>query len=150
MIARKLKANMTRQHYKTKQREAILSALRKNAGNHITAQTLAQTVAEDGYSTSVATVYRTLMQLEGEGKVHKMPDARGHAACYEYVGDQGDHDEPACFHCLCRECGKLIHLHCDELSGIREHIEKEHGFRIDPWQTVFYGTCEECLAKHED
>ena len=141
---------MARQRYKTKQRDAILSALQKNAGNHITAQALAQSVAEDGYATSVATVYRTLTQLEGEGKVHKMPDARGCAACYEYVGDQNNHDEPACFHCLCRECGKLIHQHCEELSGIREHIEKEHGFRIDPWQTVFYGTCEECMAKQND
>lgn len=115
----------------------------------MTAQSLAQHVHDDGYSISVATVYRTLTQLEAEGTVHKMPDTRGHATCYEYIGAQQDPSEPSTFHCLCRECGAFIHLHCDELAGIREHIESAHGFRIDPWQTVFYGTCEKCLAKHK-
>ena len=46
----------------------------------------------------------------------------------------------------CEKCGKLIHLHCDELEEIQTHILKEHRFKMDPMRTVFYGLCENCMA----
>lgn len=138
---------MAKRRYRTRQREVVVEYLRECAGAHITAQSVAQSLHDRGLPTSVATVYRTLDQLEGAGLVRRLPTPSGHAACYEYVGDSGRCTDPTCFHCACRSCGTLIHLHCDELAGLREHIAARHGFLIDPWQTVFYGTCEGCRSK---
>ncbi len=35
-------------------------------------------------------------------------------------------------------------MHCDELNGIKEHLEEHHGFRLNSMRTVFYGICEDC------
>ena len=52
-----------------------------------------------------------------------------------------------CFHCKCEKCGKLIHLHCEELQEIQSHLLGEHGFQLDPRRTVLYGLCEGCRAE---
>ena len=31
-----------------------------------------------------------------------------------------------------------------ELDQIGGHLFKEHGFKLDPLRTVFYGVCDEC------
>ena len=41
-------------------------------------------------------------------------------------------------------CGKLIHMHCDELNEIKEHLFSHHGFNINSMRTVFYGVCKDC------
>ena len=47
----------------------------------------------------------------------------------------------------CEKCGSLIHMECEELEGIIEHINSHHGFRLNPLKTVIYGICEGCAAK---
>ena len=65
-------------------------------------------------------------------------------ACFEFM-EEGSHcGEEVCFHCKCINCGKLIHLHCDDLVDIQTHLLKEHHFTLDPYRTIFYGICEEC------
>ena len=51
---------------------------------------------------------------------------------------------PSCFHCKCEKCGKLIHLHCEDVVKLEQHLMESHGFQMDPCRTVFYGICEEC------
>ena len=48
--------------------------------------------------------------------------------------------------CKCEKCGKLTHMHCEELEGIGEHLYEHHGFVLNPLRTVFYGVCEDCAA----
>ena len=48
----------------------------------------------------------------------------------------------------CEKCGKLIHLHCEELEGIGEHLLKDHGFTLNSMRTVLYGICEDCAGKN--
>ena len=66
------------------------------------------------------------------------------SACFEYVGQDSHAPGEACFHLKCEKCGKLLHLHCEELDHIGGHLFEEHGFKLDPLRTVFYGVCEEC------
>ncbi len=137
---------MTRSHYKTRQRDAVLACLRDVHGEHLTAQSLIDALHKQGHHASTATVYRTLDQLEADGLVRKFSAGGRRAACFEYIGELSC-AEPACFHCICRECGTLIHLHCDELASLKQHIASHHGFLIDPRQTVFYGVCDACQKK---
>jgi Fur family ferric uptake transcriptional regulator len=94
-----------------------------------------------------ATVYRHLERLVGEGLMLKYSMGSNGAACFEYVGPEGQCCTPHCFHCVCTSCGRLIHVECAHLAEISGHMLESHGFAIDPMRTVFYGVCEDCASQ---
>ena len=130
--------------YKTKQREMLISYLSSVSGEHITAGDVCEYFKEQGVSIGQATVYRQLESLVDEGIVNKYMIDANSPACFEYMGEETHAGAGICFHCKCSKCGKLLHLHCEELMEIQDHLLKEHGFMLDPKRTVFYGICEEC------
>ena len=98
----------------------------------------------------VTTLYRHLQRMLDDGIVSKYAVGTNGAACFEYVGDGAPHETVSAYHCKCEGCGKLIHVHCDMIKDIEHHMSDEHGFKIDPFRTVFYGTCEDCLDTQKD
>ena len=132
--------------YKTKQQNLLVEYLKSVSGKHVTAYDVCNYAKEAGLSISKATIYRQLESLVGEGVLNKYIIDAGSPACFEYVGADAHADAEVCFHCKCEVCGRLIHLHCEELEGIAEHLFSEHRFRLNPMRTVFYGLCEQCSA----
>ena len=132
--------------YKTKQREVLLSYLKETAGRHITAGDVCEYFKEQGSPIGQATVYRQLESLVDEGIVNKYNIDVNSPACFEYMGENAHKGMEVCFHAKCEECGKLIHLHCEEIIKIKEHLFEDHGFMLDAKRTVFYGICEDCRA----
>lgn len=136
--------------YKTKQREILLKYLEKRSGDHITAGDVCEYFKAQGASIGQATVYRQLEKLVDEGLLNKYIMEASGRACFEYVGMRVHKKGKTCFHCKCEKCGKLIHLQCEELKEIGKHLSEEHGFKLNPMRTVFYGVCDECRRKEED
>jgi len=134
----------SRSKYKTKQRDILLSFFRSKPGEHITANDVCEHFKEQGAPIGQSTIYRQLESLVDEGIINKYIIDGNSPACFEYVGEYDHVDTEVCFHCKCEKCGKLIHMHCEELEGIQEHMLSEHHFKINPTRTVFYGICEEC------
>lgn len=135
----------SRSKYKTKQREILVEYLRSVEGKHITASDVCSYFREQGSTIGQSTVYRQLESLVDEGILNKYIIDMNSPACFEYIGNDCHMDGEVCFHCKCEKCGKLIHLKCDELSGMQDHLYAEHSFRLDPKRTVFYGVCENCI-----
>ena len=135
-----------RTRYKTKQKDQLTAYLRDRSGVHVTAAEIHNDFQNRGVALGMATIYRHLDQLVADGRVRKYIIGATGSACYEYVGERAD-DMVDCFHCKCEKCGKLIHLHCDELKELQRHIDQKHGFVIDPMMTVFYGICDNCRIK---
>ena len=135
-----------RPKYKTKQREKLISYLERVPGQHITAGDVCEVLRQDGASIGQSTVYRQLESLVEEGILNKYIIDEKSPACFEYVRPESHKGTGICFHCKCEKCGKLIHLHCEEMQEIQSHLLGEHGFRLDPMRTVFYGICEACMA----
>ena len=133
-----------RPKYKTKQREILLDYLETVPGVHITAGDVCDYFKARGAAIGQATVYRQLERLVDEGIVNKYVIDGVSSACFEYVGAESHGGAEVCFHCKCEKCGRLIHLHCEELEEIQSHMLAEHSFRLDPVRTVFYGLCEQC------
>ena len=106
-----------RNQYNTRQRSRLLEYMQTVPGEHFTAKDVCDYFQSCGTPIGVATVYRQLERMVEEG-----------------------------LHCKCEKCGKLIHLHCEELVQIRSHLKEEHHFTLDPLRTVFYGLCEDCAA----
>ncbi len=133
-----------RPKYKTRQRERLLEYFTSVPGRHITAGDVCEYLKEEGESIAQATVYRQLDSLVEEGILVKYNVEPGCPSCYEYLGEDHPVNGETCFHCKCTKCGKLIHLHCEEVEELTEHLDQEHKFRLDPRRTVFYGVCEDC------
>ena len=133
--------------YKTKQREALLDYLQTVPEHHITAGDICAHFAALGAPIGTSTVYRQLESLVDEGLVNKYIIDSTSPACFQYVGEESHSGEEACFHCKCEKCGRLIHLRCEELTGLGEHLALRHGFSLNPMRTVFYGVCSDCRRR---
>ena len=129
-------------NYKTKQREILLNYISSMPETHFTAGDICRYLKEQGAQVGQSTVYRRLESLVDEGILNKYTVDGTSPACFEYVGAESHGTESICYHCKCEKCGALIHLHCEEIREIPEHLLKEHHFRLDPRRTVFYGLCE--------
>jgi Fur family ferric uptake transcriptional regulator len=132
-----------RERYNTRHKELLLSFLEERKGQHVSTKDICAHFADPEIFISEATVYRLLKQFLEEGLVNKYVIDDKTPACYEYL-DHRECDETDCFHFKCEKCGRLLHLHCDELSGVKDHLFKEHHLMLDSMRTVFYGLCEEC------
>lgn len=130
--------------YKTRQREAILNYLIMHKDSHVTVNSIGDYLAAQGTPVGTTTIYRHLEKLLEQGFVRKYTVEPNTCACFQYASQDGDCHEH--FHLKCEKCGKLIHLECSKLDGLISHICSEHGFSIDPFRTVIYGTCRECLT----
>ena len=130
--------------YKTKQKEELLEYLQAVPGKHITVNEIYDYFRNNGNAIGTTTIYRQMEKLVDEGVVNKYVLDIGSPACFEYIDRNNSCHEDYCFHCKCEKCGKLIHLHCEEISDVSRHISNEHGFKINPLRTVFYGLCNEC------
>lgn len=133
--------------YRTKQGTQLLDYLARHAGEHLTAAELLRALEKNGTPMGAATVYRQLEKLAAQGLVRRYTlDDRG-SACYQYVDAHEDVHCGTHFHLKCTMCGRLFHIDCGHLDGIAAHVQTDHGFRIDPSRTVFYGRCAGCAEE---
>lgn len=131
-----------RETYHTRQQDDLRHILEQAPGTHYTASQLQELLIKEGHPIGLATIYRQLDRMVSDGIVHKYSLETNDSACYEFIGEG-----TACveqYHCKCEQCGKLIHMDCEELTAIREHILKHHGFSWNAGKTVFYGVCDQC------
>ena len=136
-----------RSKYKTKQRELLLAYFETAPGVHITANDVCEYLKQRGAQIGKSTVYRQLESLVDEGILNKYLIDGNSPACFEYTGHDRHDTSGTCFHCKCEKCGKLIHLHCEDLETIGSHLYQAHRFKLDPMRTVFYGLCELCISE---
>lgn len=134
----------TRATYKTKQRKILLDYFETVPGVHVTAGDVCEYLKMQGASIGKATVYRQLDKLVDEGVIKKYTVDTTSPACFEYVGLDRTEGPYTCFHFKCEKCGRLLHLHCEELEGIQSHLYDEHHLKLNPIRTVFYGLCDQC------
>lgn len=84
----------------------------------------------------IATVYRAINALVGEGRVTPVTLPGEHAR-YEAAGREHHH------HFQCRRCHKVFEL--EGCSGDFGTITPP-GFRLDDHEVVLYGRCDACAA----
>lgn len=130
--------------YQTKQMAKLLSYLKTVPGTHVTVADVCGYFREQGVNIGTTTVYRNLEKLVEQGVVAKYTVDGTSSACFEFLGEEHSCQKQECFHCKCEKCGKLLHLKCEDVVKLEEHLMEHHGFHMDPMRTVFYGICSEC------
>lgn len=128
--------------YNTKQKQIILSYLESNFTNQYTCEALSNILREAGTPVGKTTVYRYLEKLTENGRVRKITGGNSKSALYQYINEEMNcHSH---MHLKCLKCGDFIHLGCDFMHGVNEHLSKHHRFTVDNSKTVLYGLCEKC------
>ena len=131
--------------YQTKQKRQLIDFFKNNAKKPISMNEIIDAVCPDKKGKS--TVYRIISQLTDSGTLIKMQDD-SKSVLYQYIGEGTDCSSH--FHMKCSLCDTLLHLDCEHINKISEHILDEHNFILDTKKTVFYGICKECALKKGD
>ena len=130
--------------YKTRQMTELLTFLKSVQGNHVTVSDICDHFQSEGIAVGTTTIYRNLEKMVKEGLVAKYVVEGTSSACFEYIGTLEGCERSVCYHCKCEKCGKLIHLQCNEVGSLRQHLLEYHDFEMNSLRTVFYGICGEC------
>ncbi len=128
--------------YKTKQKAVVFQCLKDNSDRAMTVDNIVDHLKLQGTPVGKTTVYRHIEKLIAEGSVRKFVTQDGKSATFQYIHSHQECNEH--FHLKCSRCGELIHLGCDFMKGIDEHILSHHGFKVDNSKTVLYGICKKC------
>ncbi len=131
--------------YKTKQSATVLACLEENSGKALTVDEIVDLLKIQGTPVGKTTVYRHIDRLVSQGSVRKFVSGENAGATYQYIHNHQHCNEH--FHLKCSSCGELVHLGCEFMKGIDEHILSHHGFKVDNSKTVLYGICRKCSDK---
>lgn len=122
--------------YNTKQKDLLLNVIRKH--NH--SFTIKEIFEEVKDSVGLTTVYRLVDKLVEEGIINKYID-KDNVTYYEYLEkcDSSNH-----FYLKCENCGEMIHVDCDCIEELSNHIVNEHGFELNHDHIIIKGLCKKC------
>jgi len=127
----------------TPQRTLVWDVLRRDR-SHMSAEEVCAHVQEQFPHVNISTVYRTLELLVRLGLVretHLGPTRR-----FFEVEEEVPHH-----HFVCEQCGRVTHVHDEDLGTLPAVLREDHGFC--PRRLTVFGVCGECsrpIAGFED
>lgn len=131
----------------TKERISLLSIV-CNMNRHFHAYDLVERLSEQGYRTSLATVYRTLTLMVHSGIVRKVTPgdetAKG-GVWYEHAWREEHHD-----HLVCLRCKKVVEFAYPAIEILQEAVAREHGFTLVGHHLELTGLCESCRKTRDE
>ena len=137
---------MERKHeYQTKSRQMILDYLIRNKDRAVLVSDFIRHMDQEECSVNKTTVYRYLDKLCAEHIVIKYPDLNSDKAVFQFAGEEKKCTEH--LHLKCIRCGKVVHLDCDFMDEFKEHLYKDHGFRLHCSGDMLHGICQDCENK---
>lgn len=121
----------------TRQR-TVIAKLLESTDNFKSAQQLHELLRQQGDTTGLATVYRTLQNLAEKGQVDVLRNAEGETL-YRSCAKQEHHH-----HLVCSSCGKTIEIDGPNVEKWAENIGAQHGFKKIEHTVEIFGICSEC------
>jgi Fur family transcriptional regulator, ferric uptake regulator len=120
----------------TRQRLRILKVLASEP-HDATAQTIHARLRDQGDTTGLATVYRTLALLSERGAIDALMHRPGET-CYRLCGDGHHH------HLVCTQCHRVIELGECELDPWLDKLAATHDFIVTQHTVEVTGLCASC------
>ena len=125
--------------YNTKQKELILSVIKK----HKKEFAIKDIYSELNNEVGLTTIYRLVDRLIIDGYINKYI-SKDNTTYYQYLNKC---DEENHFYLKCDNCGDLVHIDCDCINELSNHIFKHHKFKPSKDHIIIDGTCEKCINK---
>ncbi len=123
----------------TPQRLAILKILAFSK-EHPSVEKIYEQVKIDFPTTSLATVYKTLIVMKEIGEVLEIGLSDG---SNRYDGKK-PYPHP---HLICTKCKKILDADIANLRDMTQELARDTGFKIVSHRLDFFGTCPECQKK---
>ena len=124
----------------TIQKELVYSALIA-LRTHPTAEQVYARIHATHPRISKATVYRILRSMADKGEITRVPVANG--------ADRYDFNRSTHFHICCDRCGRVADIFDPALDERIREAGGTSAFRLDRYELLFHGLCQECRSKAE-
>ena len=118
-------------------RMRVLDIIRHSDSRHLSAEDVFKRLLEQGCDVGLATVYRTLSQLEGAGLLLRNVFEGGKAV---YEINEGVHHD----HLICLTCGRVDEFSNDAIEALQLQVAKKHGYELANHRLALYGRCPAC------
>ena len=122
--------------YNTKQKDLILEAI-KNRNSEFSAKDIYNDLDN---KIGLTTIYRYIDKLVNDEVLNKTIGG-DNTTYYQYLEECSCHNH---FYLKCTDCGKLIHVDCDCIEELTNHITKKHKFKPNKDHIIINGICKEC------
>ncbi|MCL2296226.1 MAG: transcriptional repressor [Methanomassiliicoccaceae archaeon] len=116
----------------TSQQSLILGIIYETE-HFLSAEQTHQNLMQRGENIGMATVYRNLRKLVGQGLISEV--------CWKNVNYYTRHPFSNAFF-VCEKCEKMIRI--DIPIADQTYLSNEVGMPVKKWSMVFEGTCREC------
>jgi len=129
--------------YMTNHKKRILDFLIQHRSRHFAIEEIIEALSVDDTKPAKSTIYRQISALLEDGVIRRFEAPDQNCFVYQYAAgiDCAHH-----FHLKCSRCGTLIHMECEQLEEVQNHIRRAHGFLIGG-NSVIYGICAACTAE---
>jgi Fur family transcriptional regulator, ferric uptake regulator len=121
----------------TWQRQAVRDALEERTG-FVSAQELHALLRESGSPIGLATVYRALADLAGEGDADSLQSDEGEALYRACATTKHHH------HLICRNCGETEEIEADDVEAWAAATAARHGYTEARHIIDVFGLCPAC------
>ena len=122
--------------YNTKQKDLIMDVLKKEKKSF----TIKDVYNKLKDKVGLTTIYRVIDKLVRDGLINKSISS-DNITYYEYLGECSCHNH---FYLKCEKCGTMIHVDCDCIEDLSNHIVNEHNFLLNHEHIIIKGICKEC------
>ena len=126
--------------YNTKQKDIILNVIKSKHSDF----TIKDLYNELNGDVGLTTIYRLIDKLVIDGHVSK--EIKNNKTFYHYLErcDNQNH-----FYLKCNNCGMMIHIDCDCILDLSNHILHDHKFKLSQDHIIINGICNNCGGNHE-
>lgn len=129
---------MRNDSYKTKQKDKILAIIKKQK-QEFTIKDIYDSIKDE---VGLTTVYRLVDKLVEEKRINKTIDSNN-ITYYQYLEECSEENH---FYLKCNKCGNLIHIDCDCIEELTNHIYKDHKFKPNKENIIINGLCKKCIG----
>lgn len=126
--------------YRTKQRDLIINVIKSQRQ----AFTIKDIYREVKDNTGLTTIYRIVDKMVKDNELRKYL-GKDNITYYEYLEKCMEDNH---FYLKCNSCGHIIHIDCDCIKYLSNHICDEHHFKINKEGIVINGLCQKCVKKN--
>lgn len=129
---------MRNSSYKTQQKDIILGIIKKQK-HEFTIKDIYESIKEE---VGLTTIYRSVDKLVEEGRLNKTISS-DNTTYYQYLEECNEENH---FYLKCDKCGNLIHVDCDCIEELTNHILKNHKFKPNKSHIIIEGICNNCIG----
>ena len=126
--------------YNTKQKDIILNVIKSKHSDF----TIKDLYNELNGDVGLTTIYRLIDKLVIDGYVSK--EIKNNKTYYQYLERCDSHNH---FYLKCNNCGCMIHIDCDCILDLSNHILQDHKFKLSQDHIIINGICCKCGGNHE-